>query len=307
MSENAQLLTNVASGSGRRPGLWNGCFDMRPSHGFVSHSGLLSSFPRFDVPTFFGRELHKCRIFAEAWYGEYLAKKDAEESVSYFAAQTAFSDSPQKPISIVWASDYMDKIANERQLELLMEFAIYLETSCGIKHQAISFDRAWAACPPAAAGGASLSEYMKDVSRDSFFYADYHNFDAFRKEYREKYGKDAYVSPPVGWQWYAWDICAGRSPQLTTSRELSSHITSEAHDEAMTRLKVYKDWFDEAILKSDKQTTLILILIEEIAPRYRDEVPAAHFNPVGVPNLFLSPVLKAPELTVPSGCIHICP
>lgn len=27
--------------------------------------------------------------------------------------------------------------------------------------------------------------------------------------------------------------------------------------------------------------------------------PSKHFNPVGVPNLFLSPILGAPELTVP--------
>jgi hypothetical protein len=84
------------------------------------------------------------------------------------------------------------------------------------------------------------------------------------------------------------------------SRELSSHITSEAHAEAMVRLEVYKDWFDEVVMKLGKQTALVLIPIEEISPRYRDEAPATHFNPVGVPNLFLSPILKAPELTVPS-------
>lgn len=53
--------TVAASGSGRRPGHWNGCFVMRPTHGLLSHEGFLLSFPRFDVPTLFGRELGSCR------------------------------------------------------------------------------------------------------------------------------------------------------------------------------------------------------------------------------------------------------
>jgi hypothetical protein len=88
-------------------------------------------------------------------------------------------------------------------------------------------------------------------------------------------------------------------------RGLSSHITSEAHTEAIIRIEVYKSWFDEVVMKSGKQTTLVLIPIEEISPRYRDETPTTHFNPIGVPNLFLSPILKAPELTVPS-MYHKC-
>ena len=45
----------------------------------------------------------------------------------------------------------------------------------------------------------------------------------------------------------------------------------------------------------------MIIPIEEISPRYRDEMPSSHFNPIGVPNLFLSPILEAPELTIPIG------
>jgi len=87
---------------------------------------------------------------------------------------------------------------------------------------------------------------------------------------------------------------------LTINRDLSSHITPNSHAEALKRLEVYKHWFDDVVMKPGKQITLVLIPIEEIAPRYRDKMPTGHFNPVGVPNLFLSPILKAPELTVPS-------
>ena len=83
------------------------------------------------------------------------------------------------------------------------------------------------------------------------------------------------------------------------SRNLSSHITSNEHEKALGRLEVYRAWFNRTIMKPEERNTIILIPIEEIAPRYRDEA-TSRFNPVGVPNLFLSPILKAPELTLPS-------
>lgn len=54
---------------------------MRPSHGHLSDDGLLKSFPRFDVPTFFGRELEKCKNFASAWYGNTLPHFDLNRGV----------------------------------------------------------------------------------------------------------------------------------------------------------------------------------------------------------------------------------
>lgn len=62
------------SGSGRRPGHWNGCYAMRPSHGVLPVNGYTPSFRRFDVPTFFGRDIRKCEAFAHEWYGKKLAQ-----------------------------------------------------------------------------------------------------------------------------------------------------------------------------------------------------------------------------------------
>jgi hypothetical protein len=95
----------------------------------------------------------------------------------------------------------MKLIGNEEQMKLLDSFVADLETSLGVKHQNISFDQAWENDPPAEAGTVGLQDYMRDVSRDSFFYEDYHNFDEFREEYRQEFGKEAYVSPPVRRQW----------------------------------------------------------------------------------------------------------
>ena len=46
--------------------------------------------------------------------------------------------------------------------------------------------------------------------------------------------------------------------------------------------------------------TIVVLPIENMTPRYRDEA-RTHFVPEGVPNLFLSPILGAPEVVVPVG------
>ncbi|KAF2205659.1 amidase signature enzyme [Delitschia confertaspora ATCC 74209] len=257
------------SGSGRRPGHWNGCFAMRPTHGLLSHEGFLNSFPRFDVPTFFGRELDKCSHFMGAWYGKNLA--DIYKGVT-------------TPYTLIYPRDYMRVIKNEEQIRIIDSFVTDLEIFLGVSSERISFDESWDSVPPPEAGGLRLQEYMKDASRDSFFYEDYHNFGLFRQEYHDKFGKAPYISPPVRWQW-----------------ELSSHITKEANSRALERLDIFRDWFNKVIMKTGIRNAIVIIPIEEISPRYRDEMSRKHFNPVGVPNLFLSPILGAPELTIPIG------
>jgi hypothetical protein len=95
----------------------------------------------------------------------------------------------------------MDLICNKEQLQLIDEFVAALESSLGIKHERVSFNDAWATHPPSEAVGKSLQDYMRNASRDAFFYEDYHNFDAFRAQYKHRFNKNAYVSPPVRWQW----------------------------------------------------------------------------------------------------------
>ncbi|KAK4222507.1 amidase signature domain-containing protein [Podospora fimiseda] len=225
------------SGSGRRPGHWNGCIAMRPTHGLLPDAGYIPSF----------KEMGKCRYFADSCYGKVF-------------------NPPQ------------------RTLDLIDEFVNDLESSLGVTHEKVSFNELWNSTTPEAAKGLSLQEFMRDASRNSFFHDDYHSFDKFRADYFAKFGKQPYVSPPVRWQW-----------------DLSSKITTEERNEAVKRLKVYRKWFTEHVLQEGKRDTIVLIPIEEISPRYRDEPPSKHFNPVGVPMLFISPILGAPELTVPIG------
>lgn len=57
----------------------------------------------------------------------------------------------------------MSIITNKAQLAIIDDFVHDLETSMAIKHERVSFNKLWSTCPPKAAGGMSLGDYMKDV------------------------------------------------------------------------------------------------------------------------------------------------
>lgn len=257
------------SGSGRRPGHWNGCFAMRPSHGALPVEGYIPSFRRFDVPVFYGRDIEACKDFAHHWYGK-------DSSIPGLGTR-------RLPLSIVYPSDYVRAIRNGAQVELIEKFTSDLEASFGVERRTVSFDALWDTSPPAEANSQSLQEYMKYACRNSFFHDDYHNFDQFREDYFKRYAKTPYISPPVHRQW-----------------ERSAAITSDERDEAVARLEVYRNWFSQEVMRANTHLTIVVIPIEEIAPRYRDDA-TSDFWPTGVPMLFLSPVLGGPELTVPIG------
>lgn len=50
-------------------------------------------------------------------------------------------------------------------------------------------------------------------------------------------------------------------------------ITQNQRDVAVERLDVYKDWFLDVVMKQGERDTLVLIPIENISPRYRDDPP----------------------------------
>lgn len=83
-------------------------------------------------------------------------------------------------------------------------------------------------------------------------------------------------------------------------RERSAKITKNERDIAITRLEVYREWFSKEVMQAGTCNTIVIILIENISPRYRDNA-TARFWPIGVPVLFFSPISGGPELTIPIG------
>lgn len=54
-------------------------------------------------------------------------------------------------------------------------------------------------------------------------------------------------------------------------RSHSAEITTEERDDAVARLEVYREWFSREVMQSEKRSTIVIIPIENISPRYRDD------------------------------------
>ena len=54
------------------------------------------------------------------------------------------------------------------------------------------------------------------------------------------------------------------------TRDLSATITQAERDTAITRLKIYREWFIREVMQVEKSNSIVIIPIENISPRYRD-------------------------------------
>jgi len=246
-----------------RPGLWNGCFAVRPTFGAVSVEGFVTCIRAIDMPGFLGRDLSKCREFAAAWYGNDLPK-------AHF-----------KPISkIIWATEFWN-IMDAGQRTFAEEFTRDVEEYLGVKHEKLSFNDEWFKSPADEANGLSLDEYMKDVPND-LWYDGYHALDDFREKYQTKHGKNPYVSPVVRGDWAD-----------------AKTITKAARDVAVERLAIHREWFLNKVMASNTHNTIVIVPVENISPRYRDDPPTFPRDGHGTMCSYLSPSIGAPELVVP--------
>ena len=84
---------------------------------------------------------------------------------------------------------------------------------------------------------------------------------------------------------------------------MGSKVTETEHEELMHRLGVFREWFLKQYLADGR--TIIAMHIDKVQPKYRDQYPGD--NDPNVPGLgptFLSAILGALELAVPSECLR---
>lgn len=79
-------------------------------------------------------------------------------------------------------------------------------------------------------------------------------------------------------------------------------MSQEQRNEAFTRIRVFRDWFNYTIMKVSTHNAIVILPIETLEVRYREA--SSGWIPFTPPdNLdvkFVSPALGAPELVVPS-------
>lgn len=89
--------------------------------------------------------------------------------------------------------------------------------------------------------------------------------------------------------------------ELIINRTLGSEGPLEQHLEMMNRLSIFKAWFVNRYLVNGPHNTVIALHTDVCKPRYRDEYPS-NSNPEtpGLLATYLSAILEAPELVIPS-------
>lgn len=97
------------------------------------------------------------------------------------------------------------------------DYVHVLESYLDVKRTTFSFVERWSQCPPEEAGGKPLKEFLTKVSFVEilntqiysagqsayypFFYDGYHEYDQFRDDYRQRFGKEPYVGPYMRFRW----------------------------------------------------------------------------------------------------------
>ncbi|KAI9713760.1 MAG: hypothetical protein M1828_001354 [Chrysothrix sp. TS-e1954] len=148
----------------------------------------------------------------------------------------------------------------------------------------LSLKELWSSQPPKEAKNRSMEVYLKEAGKDSFMYDSYHRDDEFRERYEAQYHKAPLVNRVTQWRW-----------------DVGSKISKAARDHAVFKMEVYKEWVLQSVLQVQQETTLVVLPVMDVEPNYRDTLPGPPFSQDVWDSLWLSPVLGAPEITVPVG------
>ncbi|KAJ5719003.1 amidase signature enzyme [Penicillium malachiteum] len=224
-------------GSITRPALWCGCFGLRPSTGAVSPTGIEPYVKAWDIPGFLGRDLEKCRLFAKAWLRDEALIKNPKQLLS----------------AIIWPTIFWS-IIDPEQRELARRFMQDIEGNLGVKHWDVSFEDTWRDQPPLEAEGLPLAGFISPATA-SLAYDVYHNSTDFREQYRKKFDHEPFTTLPNRQIW-----------------ETGKAISKQERDNGFRKVEVYARWFKETILKEDRANALMILPLENLSLRYRDEV-----------------------------------
>ncbi|KAI0867911.1 putative amidase [Hypoxylon argillaceum] len=180
----------------RAPATCNGLFSLRPSFGSTSMSGVVVNSNLFDVVGLFSRTLDNLYD---------LASKTMD-----------FPDTPLKfPPRILYPLDFFPHSNDEHQ-RMVEEFIGALESLLGTKRVEFSIAERWSQCPPEAAQGKSLMEYLPKSAFWAMCRDYYKGFSEFRSKYEATHEKEPYVGP-VFRTWFGVNVLAADSETLSNA------------------------------------------------------------------------------------------
>lgn len=261
-------LGTDTSGSGRRPAMANGVWQFRPSHDSISLSGLCKTYAKFDTPCVFARSFGILQHVITTWIPP---------------PPMALSKPQSRPYRLIYSDDYMS-VANTDQMKIIDAFIKDAEDMLPVTVTQFSIRDSWKQSHPPDTCD-DIEEYLDDVIRQTYYHQFYHSTDDFRKLYSGKHqGRPPYVIPFVQRRWAQ-----------------GATVSTAQHEEATRRLLVYRAWLHEQLFGDNNIETFMVLPVSNAKPVYRDEVLPSPEKQSALDQLFIPPILCAPDIVIPIG------
>ncbi|RWA09516.1 hypothetical protein EKO27_g5579 [Xylaria grammica] len=259
------------SGSMRNPAASHGLWGLKVTWGAIPMDGVVPACEFYDSIGILCRSPGTIERMVQA----FRTVADAEPD----------SGSSKPPTKILYPTDWYP-LENPDQQRLNEEFLRDLERFTGTQHSKISMSDEWSQSCPEEYKGVTLKDLLATTSEQLNRYDNVHNFDEFRREYKERFGKTAYVSPAHTQRW-----------------EISEKVTAEEREKAIKQGIVFRKWASEALFGNDSS---VVMLVPQGRPgaNYRDiTTNTGGFGIPGGPGgpAFVISLLGVPQIVLPIG------
>nr|RBQ99077.1 hypothetical protein FVER53263_20210 [Fusarium verticillioides] len=192
---------------------------------------------------------------------------------------------PKRPYRLVYPVDYFP-IESSEQMSLITSFIDDVKQLAPATLVPFSVRESWKQNHPSGVSS-DIDEYLQDVVKRTFYHQFYHSSANFRDQYSKRHqGQLPYVIPFVQRRW-----AQGAS------------VSNEEHEEATNRLLIYKNWLHEELFGDAKFESIVILPVADASPVYRDEILKSPENQSALDQLFLPPILGAPDIVIPIGDI----
>ncbi|KAK3939440.1 amidase signature domain protein [Diplogelasinospora grovesii] len=279
---------DAASGScgGRQTPSALGCglWQFRPSQDEVYLSGMVETYgARLDTPCVLARDLATLRRIAAVWVCRSMPPPPRPLS-------------PYKRYEIICPVDYcLPGMPNFAQQAIIDGFVTDMQIALSAPMVKLDIRDKWRTTHPAGAPDHVDHFLGNDLAARAFDYGFYHASDRFRAGHTEAY--------------------AGRPPHVTASVQRrwarGATVAGSEHKEVTRRMAVYRQWWLDHVFRPQEQgrEALVILPIANVEPHYRDDMGFAptsassgqYYQSSAVDQLFLAPILSAPDVMVPVG------
>ncbi|KAI0103174.1 amidase signature domain-containing protein [Nemania sp. FL0031] len=258
------------SGSMRHPAASHGLWGSKITWGAISMDGVVPACEFYDSFGVLGRSPIMIERIMRA---------------SGLIADVKSDESPQRTVTkILYPTDWYP-LEDLDQQRLNEQFLQDLENFTKIQRSMFSMSNEWSRTCPEEYRGITLEELLATTSEQINKYDNVHNFDEFRSEYKNRFGKTAYVSPAHTQRW-----------------DDSDKVTRAEHDQAMKQAIAFRKWACETLLGNDSS---VVMLVPQGRPgaNYRDIINTGGFGIPGGPGgpILVTSLLGVPQVVIPIG------